>query len=100
MKGEIGFVVTEGFKKGSFPETEVSCAGGEGGLLCDSGSSLLAVATDREVDLRVPKFCLNDHKELADFIIKAFSVHETGEQTSPQWDVESSKPALDFPAGG
>lgn len=100
IKGARDLVVTEAFNKGPFLGTEVSCAGGESGLLCDLGSALLAAATDREADLRVPKFGLSDHKKLTDFIIKAFSMHETGEQASPRWDFESSKPTPGFPAGG
>lgn len=99
MPREIDLIITEGFKEGPFPKIEVNRAKRGGNLFCGPGGGLLAVVTGREFDPSMQKFGLNNHKELADFIIKAVSMHETGEQASPRWDVESSEPALDFPTG-
>jgi molybdopterin-guanine dinucleotide biosynthesis protein B len=61
-------VITEGFKDGPFPKIEVVRAS-VGPPLCDRHDRLLALVTDTDCDLGVPRFALDDIDGLADFVI-------------------------------
>ncbi|RME43257.1 MAG: molybdopterin-guanine dinucleotide biosynthesis protein B [Chloroflexi bacterium] len=64
----LDLVLTEGFKRGSYPKIEVHRAERSADLLC-SEEELLAVATDERLELNVPQFDLDDIEAVADFIL-------------------------------
>jgi molybdopterin-guanine dinucleotide biosynthesis protein MobB len=61
-------VLTEGFKRGSYPKIEVHRAERSDELLC-SFDEMLALVTDTEWDTTVPQFRLDDSESLADFLV-------------------------------
>jgi molybdopterin-guanine dinucleotide biosynthesis protein MobB len=61
-------VITEGFKEGPFPKIEVVRAA-VGSPLCGRHDWLIALMTDTDCDLGVPRFALDDVGALAEFVI-------------------------------
>jgi molybdopterin-guanine dinucleotide biosynthesis protein B len=74
---EVDLILTEGFKSGPMPKIEVIRAAQEGPPLCGPEDHLVAVVTDRDLALPVPRFGLEEVGRLADFIERAFP-QETG----------------------
>jgi molybdopterin-guanine dinucleotide biosynthesis protein B len=68
----VDLVLTEGFKSGPMPKIEVSRAAQQVPLLCGPDDHLIAVVTDRGLDVPVPCFGLDDVGGLADFIEREF----------------------------
>jgi molybdopterin-guanine dinucleotide biosynthesis protein B len=71
---DVDIVITEGYKKEDKPQIEVfRRAEHETPLHAkENRGSLIAVISDVDIDLGVPRFDLNDVKSLADFIQKSF----------------------------
>lgn len=69
---DMDLVLTEGFKEGSAPKIEVNRAAQGLDLLCGPGDNLIAVVTDRTLDVGVPVFGLDGSEPLADFIEARF----------------------------
>jgi molybdopterin-guanine dinucleotide biosynthesis protein B len=69
---EVDLILTEGFKSGPMPKIEVNRAAQEMPLLCGPADNLVAVVTDRDLTLAVPRFGLDGVGELADFIEREF----------------------------
>jgi len=69
---EVDVILTEGFKSGPMPKIEVNRAAQEMPLLCGPDDHLVAVVTDRDLPLPVPRFGLEEVGPLADFIERAF----------------------------
>lgn len=74
---EVDLILTEGFKSGPMPKIEVNQAAQEMPLLCGPEDHLVAVVTDRDFALPVPRFGLEGAGPLADFIEREF-LTETG----------------------
>jgi len=74
---EVDLILTEGFKSGPMPKIEVNQAAQEMPLLCGPEDHLVAVVTDRDLALPVPRFGLAEVGPLADFIEREF-LKETG----------------------
>ncbi|QXE92853.1 molybdopterin-guanine dinucleotide biosynthesis protein B [Geomonas subterranea] len=73
--GDMDIVVTEGFKKSGMPKIEVNRQERSTSLLCRGENydpTLVAVASDGELDLDVPVLDLNDPCAVADFIEETF----------------------------
>jgi len=73
--GDMDIVLTEGFKKSSMPKIEVNRQERSTTLLCRGESydpTLVAVASDGELEVDVPVFDLNDAGAVADFIEETF----------------------------
>ena len=68
----VDLVLTEGFKSGAMPKIEVNRAAQGAPLLCGADDHLVAVVTDRPLDVPVPQFGLDDVAALADFIEREF----------------------------
>lgn len=62
-------VVTEGYKEGPFPKVEVVRRATGDAPLCGDGDGLIALVTDSDWELGVPRFALDDVEGLASFII-------------------------------
>jgi len=65
-------VLTEGFKSGPMPKIEVNRAAQDAPLLCGVEDRLVAVVTDRPLEVPVPRFGLEDVAGLADFVEREF----------------------------
>ncbi len=65
---DTDIVITEGYKRDNKPKIEVFRAAAHTEPLCRGNSDLVALVTDTDVDLNVPRFGLEDIKKLADFI--------------------------------
>jgi molybdopterin-guanine dinucleotide biosynthesis protein B len=65
---DVDLILTEGFKSGPMPKIEVSRAAQELPLLCGPGDHLVAVVSDRDLPVAVPRFGLEEAGPLADFI--------------------------------
>ena len=60
-------VITEGYKRGDYPKSDVHRAARSAKLLCDFGE-MLALVTDTSWDTEVPQFSLDDTDGLAAFL--------------------------------
>jgi len=70
---DVDIVVTEGFKKNSFPKIEVHRKERSSTLLCrgeEHDPSLIAVASDEKLNVDVPLFDINDFSGICDLIEK------------------------------
>ncbi len=73
--GDVDIVLTEGFKKNSFPKIEVHRSQRSDRLLCRGEAhdpQLIAVASDETLELDVPVFDINDIEAISDFIESRF----------------------------
>ncbi len=66
---DVDLVLTEGFKKSSFPKIEVFRKELNQELLCKEEDNLIAIVSDKEHDIEVPVFRWEDIEKLADFIV-------------------------------
>lgn len=72
---DVDIVLTEGFKKNSYPKIEVHRRERSDSLLCRgdvNDPALLAVASDESLDLDVPVFDINDTEGICDLIATRF----------------------------
>jgi molybdopterin-guanine dinucleotide biosynthesis protein MobB len=72
---DVDIVLTEGFKKSSMPKIELHRKERSATLLCrgeEYDSTLVAVASDEQLELDVPVLDLNDARTVADFIENRF----------------------------
>lgn len=64
---DVDVVLTEGYKRGSYPKIEVHRAARSTQLLCQP-EELMAIVTDRPWDLPIPQFALDDAEGLGRLI--------------------------------
>jgi molybdopterin-guanine dinucleotide biosynthesis adapter protein len=71
---DMDIVLTEGFKRANMPQVEVFRSGAHDAPLHVKGekSSLIAVLSDRPVDLGVPNLDIDDTQALADLIVERY----------------------------
>ncbi len=69
---DVDIVFTEGYKQGNKPKLEVFRAEFQGSPLCLRDDHLIALVTDTDLDLGVPRFALDDMEGLADFLTSHF----------------------------
>jgi molybdopterin-guanine dinucleotide biosynthesis protein B len=69
---DMDLVITEGYKKENKPKIEVFRKARHKEPLCRDDDNLVALVTDDDIDLNVPRFGLDDIKGLAAFIEKKF----------------------------
>jgi molybdopterin-guanine dinucleotide biosynthesis protein MobB len=77
---EVDLVLTEGYKRGPFPKIEVHRTARSDELICEPGE-LLALVSDREWDLPVRRFSLDDAPAIADFLA-AWSIRSADSSVS------------------
>jgi len=65
----MDLVLTEGYKRGSYPKIEVHRSERSNELLCDV-NEILALVTDHPWNLPVPQFDLDDAVGFADFLVR------------------------------
>ena len=68
----MDLIITEGYKTQNKPKIEVMRTARHTELVCAGDSNLIAVVTDVDLNPSVPKFGLDDIKELADLIQQKF----------------------------
>jgi len=69
---DMDILITEGYKYEDKPKIEIFRAEAHKEPLCRKDQNLIALVTDTDIDLNVPRFGLEDIKELADFIESRF----------------------------
>ncbi|OQX08084.1 MAG: molybdopterin-guanine dinucleotide biosynthesis protein B [Desulfobacteraceae bacterium IS3] len=69
---DMDLVITEGYKKEHKPKIEIFRAAAHKEPLCRDDNDLIALVTDSDADLNVPRFGLEDVEALADFIEKSY----------------------------
>lgn len=72
---DMDIVLTEGFKKSQLPKIEVHRKARSDTLICRgeiNDDTLIAVASDEDLDVDVPLYDINDHPAICDFIEKRF----------------------------
>jgi len=69
---DVDIIISEGFKRDVQPKIEVSRRERHSELLCTEDDNLVAVASNRKFELRVPCLDINDAKGLADIIEEKF----------------------------
>lgn len=69
---EVDLILTEGFKSGAMPKIEVSRGAQDSSLLCGPQDHLVAVVSDWDRGVPVPRFGLEEVGPLADFIEREF----------------------------
>jgi len=69
---DMDIVITEGYKRENKPKIEVFRSAAHKEPLCLGNNDLIALVTDTDVDLNVPRFGLEDIQKLADFIEKKY----------------------------
>lgn len=78
MDGIVDIVLTEGYKSAGKPRIEVCRKERSDNLICD-WHELIAVVTDIDFEVDIPKFGLNDVKDIADLIEHNFLKSDAGE---------------------
>ena len=76
---DVDLVLTEGFKKSGLPKIEVHRRERSSTLICrgeEHDPTLVAVASDEQLELDVPVLDLNDPSQVADFVEK-YIIHAT-----------------------
>jgi molybdopterin-guanine dinucleotide biosynthesis protein MobB len=76
---DVDIVLTEGYKKNSFPKIEVHRKERSSTLLCRgemNDSQLMAVASDEKLQLDVPVFDIDDDSGISAFIEEKFLISE------------------------
>lgn len=74
----LDIILTEGFKRETKPKVEVYRPEAHPEPLCLGDGSLIALVSDAEVDLGVPRFALDDAAGLAGFLKNRFIRGEPG----------------------
>jgi len=69
---DMDIVITEGYKKENKPKIEVFRRAMHEEPLCRDDNNLVALVTDDDIDLNVPRFGIEDIKGLVDLIEKKF----------------------------
>ncbi len=81
---DVDLVLVEGFKRSSLPKIELYRAGhSDSQMICrgeNHDPSLLAVATDTELQLDVPQLDLNDPFQIADFLVAEMKLNPRPER--------------------
>lgn len=66
----VDLVLIEGFKRDSHAKIECHRSATGNGLLAGGDETVVAVATDENVDVKQPQLDLNDTKGIADFVLR------------------------------
>jgi len=69
---DVDIVLTEGYKSRDKPKIEVIRSPVGMRPLCKPSDNLIAIATDADIDIGVPRFHIDDVAGIADFLVKRF----------------------------
>ena len=67
---DIDLVLTEGYKKEVLPKVEIFRSTVHAEPLSDPGEDLIAMMSDVEVDRDIPRFSLDETRQLAEFLVE------------------------------
>jgi molybdopterin-guanine dinucleotide biosynthesis protein MobB len=70
----VDIILVEGFKGESLPKVEIFRKGVHKSPICANDKNLIAMVTDAEIEVDVPKYGLDDMKGLADLIAAHFGI--------------------------
>lgn len=73
MNGKVDLVLVEGFKHSTQPKIEVNLSSNNPQLSCSTGE-LLAVVSDRPLNVDIPQFRFNDKDKLVSFVLERSKV--------------------------
>lgn len=73
----VDIIVTEGYKRGDKPKLEIFRSDMQAEPLCNTDENLLALITDADVNVGVPRFATNDARRVVDFLIQRFNLTTT-----------------------
>lgn len=65
---DMDLVLAEGYKQAPFPKIEIFRPSGPATPVCVHDERFIALVSDSDIPVRVPRFGLNDIEKLADFI--------------------------------
>jgi molybdopterin-guanine dinucleotide biosynthesis protein B len=71
----VDIILTEGYKRENKPKIEIFRREAHREPLCQNDSNLIALMTNEDVDLGVPRFALSDMEGLAHFLTEHFKLH-------------------------
>ena len=71
----VDLILTEGYKQGNKPKIEIFRREAHAEPLCLNDSNLIALMTNADVDLGVPRFALHNIEGLAHFLSDYFNLH-------------------------
>lgn len=83
---DVDLILSEGYKKDVQPKIEIFRTEKHKELLCTKEDNLVAIVSDREFDVGVSCFFLDDTKGVADFIEKKFLKSKKEEQITMKVD--------------
>lgn len=66
----VDLVLIEGFKRDGHPKIECHRAATHSGLIASDDDTVVAVASDEDVDIKLPFFDLDDTVKIADFVLE------------------------------
>ena len=69
---DLDIIMTEGYKRESFSKIEIFRKGVHETMLCENDDKLVALVTDADLNVNVPKFGLDDAKGIIDFVEEKF----------------------------
>lgn len=69
---DMDIIIVEGYKRENQPKIEIFRSSSHKKPLCGEDNNLIALVTDANIDLKVPKFGLDEIDSLVDFIEKKF----------------------------
>ena len=69
---DMDIIIVEGYKRENKPKIEIFRSSTHKKPLCKEDNNLIALVTDANIDLKVPKFELEEIDSLADFIEEKF----------------------------
>ena len=74
----VDIILLEGFKRANKPKLEIFRADMQTEPLCTTDENLLALITDADVDVGVPRFATDAAHRVAEFLIQRFNLTATG----------------------
>ncbi len=79
LRLEVDIILTEGYKRESYPKIEVFRQAHGRGLLCSDEEELIAIASDSPIEVGNARWLhIDDAKAIADFLEERFSLKEKG----------------------
>jgi molybdopterin-guanine dinucleotide biosynthesis protein B len=69
---DMDIVIVEGYKRGNKPKIEVFRASIHREPLFLNYDNIIAIATDSDIDINLPRFDLDDIEKIADFIVTKY----------------------------
>ena len=74
----MDLILTEGYKRENKPKIEIYRPEAHPEPLCRQDDHLIALVSDTEMDLGVPRFGLDDAGGVAEFLIRTFDLLKNG----------------------